>query len=423
MLDQSRGKKGHGLTESKFLYGFIYLSLLLIGADLLAVSPAGLTIRFVTLPILLLWLAFPWRGRYRIALDLRLMVGPFILLCAMALSIFWSFSPFRSFAYTLWAVFVFVILVPVFSSFAYHASPDVAHRVLVKAFRCYFFCLLAEFILINLTGFRDRPHLFFYEPSYAAIFLTGYFSSSVYFWLVTGGKSAWDVIFSLSALALLASVTAAFGILLSFLVCFLIVKRTRLKALFLMLVSFFGALLLFQVMEDTRYAMLLVGFLADANTLGDAVLAILERSGTRIVRLLWGWEVIKEHPFVGIGFGADQPYTMVKRVPREAAIFLNIWDDVKGNPFTNPFIEAFATMGVLGAIGMTCVFFTTALMLVSVLKREGAPDHHRGNALIVAFATVFMALQMEGTFLRYYVWALFGLAIGSYSWSARVGKD
>lgn len=394
----------------------LILSLLLIGGDLLAFKAGGLTIRLVTFVILLGW-SFMVISKWNIfTLSRGVYFTTFSLLGAMITSLPFSVDYFRTFAYIGWAVFFFLFMVPFYYQCARVFSPSKLLDFWFLTFRIQTALILIEFLLRYLLNLEDRPHLWFYEPSYAAIYFSAYFGTALYLVMNTTIKRWGDLGLSLLASLLLASATAFFGLLISLAVC-TILSRNALKTL-LIAGSGLAIVLIFIAVffAGTEFYNLLFGYLATDGAVDKSfLLLVFERSGSRIVRLLWGWDVFLANPLIGIGFGADQTYTQIHPVSAKAAEFLSLWDDVEGNPFTNPFVEAAATMGILGLAAML-VFFLVLLNLYREASRIKTSQAEYVKAMAVGLIVMFLVLQMEGTFLRYYLWSVFGMVCGAMAY-------
>ena len=394
----------------------IVLSLVFIGGDRIAVVVGSFNVRFVTFPILATFLLAICYSRGAIHLNRTLTVLFLLLLICSALSIPNSVSPRRTIAYTIWMGFTFFVIVPVFYNLARHLRPMRAYRLWIYAMRFSSLLLLCELPLrlVNPDLFfyfpGPRPHIWFYEPSYAALHFSAYFTLALY--LTTQGRR-WafpDALLSFFALLALISLTALGGVLVAIGVC---LGVSRYRGRLMLAIALAGTVLTSAViyfLSDSPLFTLMFGFLL-GQELDALIFALIDRGGTRAIRFLWGWDAFLQHPWFGIGFGADQQYTGMTGMPAAAAEFMRPWHDPFFNPFINPYIEAAATMGIFGLVAFALIPLYPLRKLWELWGRRDGPALLAIGSLL-GFMVMFACLQIEGTFLRYYVWATFGFSIG-----------
>jgi O-antigen ligase len=220
-----------------------------------------------------------------------------------------------------------------------------------------------------------------------------------------------DLYFSILGLLILVSATAIFALIVGIFIA-IILSQHKIKylfvSLFFLLISF---LILIFFFGDSEYYRLTFGFLEYSGNIVDLFNNIMFRSGTRVIRFLWGWDAFLSHPFTGIGFGADQKYTEIASIPEIAQMYVTPWDSAWGNPFVNPFIEALGTMGIFGFISLLYSFY----LLIYLYKKSKRIIYFEAQyvlAIIVGIISLITTLQMEGTFLRYYLWSSYAIAWG-----------
>ena len=388
----------------------VFLSLLLIGGDTIALRVGGMTLRIV-FPLLMMSFAFLFQrigGGAR--LDRGLSFLFFLLAVAAAASVVGSLDPVKSVGYTIWVFFDFFVIITLTYNFAALYPPALTLKLWFLIYRIHAVLLLVE-LMRNLlfSHSRWRPHLWFYETSYLAIFMAGYFGCALFMWLRNGKPYLWDFLLSLVAMIALSSATALFALLLAVLLNF-IVARQRLLLLLATLLLFAGFLgILYLFFRDTIYYKLAGGFLLDSNDLASLFGAVLGRSGDRWVRAVVGWNAFLRHPWLGVGIGGDTAYMGASPFPDSVAGYLRPWMELEqGQPFSNIVIEVAGTMGVAGLVP----FF--GIILYAVYSFTGAIRSGKTEAsvFLMSFLAIFLALQLESTFLRYYLWTPLGLGLG-----------
>jgi O-antigen ligase len=403
-------------TPWRVLLGFLrdpfvaamFFSLLLIGADRLGIRLAGLNLR-VTFPALMAAFGLLYLQRQTdIAIPTSLSVLFFLLAIAGAVSTINSLVATKSIGYTIWVFFnFFVIIVLGYNLARMHAAEKVL-SLWFMIFRIHVVLVLLDTALNIARGDFERSYLWFYEPSYMAIFLTAYFGSSLYMLLHVGRPYALD--FGLATLVILftASATGMFGIIFALLLNFLL-ARQRLK-LFLWsagLGSLFIAIL-FLFFSETLYFKLIVGFFMEGGSVLDL---ILNRAGNRWVRVIVGWEAFLHSPWTGVGIGGDAAYMDAKPLPDASYAYYQPWLDISGQPFCNIFVEVLGTMGIVGFVPFIAIL-GYCVWQAAKLMRSDHPLAPIAMAFLVGFFCSILAMQLEGTMLRYYLWSPLGLAFG-----------
>jgi hypothetical protein len=384
-----------GKSIHKILF---FINVLLIGGDLLSVKILDFTVRLVTVSIILAGILQLYSMPKKNFNGPHLGVGCVFLL-AMILSLPNSVDQTRTLGYIAFAFFMFFILMTYFYISVNNLGENFIEWVYINSFRVQVILILVE----KLIWVNERPHLWFYESSYAAIYLAAYFAHSLHLYRFSKGwslklKEAGDLLLSLTGLLVLMSATAMFAILLSF----LLVYRSIGLVIMYMIISLSIGLIQFNEYIGDAYNMI-VGFaFKDASDIYDIIHNLIVRSGTRVIRMAWGWEAFIKNPIAGIGFGADQTYTLNADYPDYILDYVTEWEDPHGNPFNNPLIEAIGTMGLFGALSMIYL----AKKLISVLDILDKGIYGRFSVAILA---ILGAMQMEGTFLRYYLWAIMGV--------------
>lgn len=394
---------------------FVFLSMLLIGADRLGLRAGGLTLR-VVFPVLLTGCGLLYL-RYRQAITFPKTLMALFLLWSLAgvASGFGSYDPIKSVAYAIWTLFNFFIIVALFYNYARHVPPAQTLSLWFLVFRIHGILVALEFARNYMLGAAGRPSLWFYEPSYLAIFMTAYFGSALFMLLRQGRAYLPDFLLSCGTMMLVASATGMFGALFALLLNF-IMARQRLKLLLGTLVvggAAFG--ILFYFFQETSYYQLLVGFLFSGN--GNVVDLILLRGGNRVVRVLVAWQAFLQHPWLGIGMGADNAYMDTSPYPEDAWRYIRPWTDLDvGQPFCNVFISVLASTGVLGFLPFMGILVHAGAASLRQLRHNTGPE---AAAVLVGFFCTILAMQLDGTVQRYYLWSPLGIALGMVAYQDR----
>jgi O-antigen ligase len=385
----------------------VFLSMLMLGGDKVAISISGLNFR-VVFPLLMTAVALLYlKVERRISFDTTLGFFFFALCTAGALSVIGSQAPLKSVGYTIWVLFDFFIVISVCYNFAKLYDVELTLSLWLLVFRIHAVLLVLEFIRNVAFHTFDRPHLWFYEPSYLAVFMTGYYGAALYLALSRGRRYLWDVALIAVAVLTMSSATAIFGVLFATLFNVLI-ARQRLKLLIWSSLVFSGGLgLLYTFLKDTRYFQLTAGFLFQEGGIN----LILERGGDRWPRVLIGWDAFLHHPWLGVGIGADDAYMHTAAYPEQVVGMLRAITDVRaGEPFCNIFVEVLGTMGIVGFIPFICILGYAAWRMSGLGQKQHPPPE--AVVFLTAFFCTLLAMQLDGTVLRYYVWSPLGLGLG-----------
>ena len=387
----------------------MFLSLLLIGGDLVAVHAGGLTLRLV-FPILMLAFAFLFqRIGTAITFDRTLGFLFFLLAVAASISILGTLDVVKSVGYTVWVFFDFFIIIALAYNFAKLYPALLTLKLWFLVYRIHTALLLLELLRnIVLRHSLDRPHLWFYESSYLAIFMAGYFGSALFMLLREGRPYLRDFIIATVGMFATTSATGLFAMLFAVLLNF-IVARQRLKLLLVtaaLAAIFLGVLYLF--FRNSIYYQLMAAFFFENDFSFDIV---LNRGGDRWVRILIGWGAFLQHPWTGVGIGGDTAYMSATPVPDFSRPYINQYTELYGQPFCNVFVEVLGTMGIVGFIPFVGIMLYAVWQAIkSLTDRQISPA---ATAFFMGFFCTLLALQFDGTMLRYYLWSPLGLALGA----------
>lgn len=166
---------------------FLFLSILLIGADRLSFNLFGYTFRIVQL-FFVIFAFFDLQKLYKI--DLKVLWLYSLIVLPHLFSLFYSYNIIDSLMYLFWVVYNFLfIIVPVINYIEY--DQKIVWNYYMWSFRIVGILTILHsalilmgiqvpFILNNLTLGIPRPSVWFYEPSYLATYMILYFGISLY---------------------------------------------------------------------------------------------------------------------------------------------------------------------------------------------------------------------------------------------------
>ncbi|MBB5608605.1 MULTISPECIES: O-antigen ligase family protein [unclassified Janthinobacterium] len=267
----------------------------------------------------------------------------------------------------------------------------------------YRFSVLLSVVLV-LVGLQDRAHFLLYEPSYYAIFLIPYYCIVFYRLFHTGWKSA---LFDISLILIAIIFSQSVSMVLWSLFCFLSLYFTSGKVKFLHVIaislSFLISIAVIASFHE-RTAAIVLSFFELIKDPSKYINLFVLIGGNRLQRVFIAYDAFLMHPVVGIGIGALKEYST-------AHFSMNSFDfnGISASDFstemnaTNIFMELMAEAGVVGLVGFLVV-------LVFVARKKS--DIGIFSALKIAFIVTMISLLIESSYLRPYVWALYGVIIG-----------
>jgi hypothetical protein len=389
----------------------VFLTFVLLTADIIAIHIVGMTVRAVLACLGLMLTIQALSLRERLVVD-RTLGTLFLFFCfSVSFSFAQTVAPLHSVGYTAWVyVTLLAVITPLYNQ-ALWGNPEDSFGIWMLVFR-----ILGLMIPIEAAFFQSgpdlRPHLFFYEPSYAALFFTMYFTASLYLALDFHRKYWRDVALSLIVIATLSSATAILGLLLSLGLVILFSQRKAL--LFLCIVPLFivAGVTAYLSLKDTPTGYLMFGFLeAGIDDPAALLQGIFARSGNRGLLVLMGVDVFQQHPITGIGIGSGATWNTVVPPPDYIRPYLSDVIGIKDNPFTSIPIELLAETGLLGFTGFALII----LYIVHRTRRLGRPTTADGlfaKAALIAFLAGGLTLCGSSNFLRFYWWGAAAVGLG-----------
>src|ERR1700733_947775 len=258
-------------------------------------------------------------------------------------------------------------------------------------------------IPLRISGLQGRGHFTFYEASYWAIALIPYYCIAFHR-LLTGRKRAFivDGMFIVTAILISESVTMVLWVILSFAGVLIAMKRVRIKYVLAAATVFivFGVI----AYEFNDRAQGIVYTVRNVDGL-DSVLSIaMFIGGNRLQRVLVAYRAAHDHPLFGVGLGALKNFTDLHFRAADFSILGNSADDFDVSmPATNIFLEMAAECGIVGLLA----FLVLLRFIFKQCKNKPAVIPFQ-----VALWITMISLMIESSYLRPYVWMLYGISLG-----------
>ncbi len=251
--------------------------------------------------------------------------------------------------------------------------------------------------LMNFLGVHERTQFTYFEPSYLAIGLVPYIFATV-FWST---RKSLD--YSIVGLALVTSQSANMAIGVSLAALLLLIKSGKLHvilvfSIIMIAVAFAAFFMILTNPENPNYG---VASWINENGIGiDLIFEVLRRAGNRVPRIEAALEMLSENWWLGVGPGNYIALT-------ENLDFTHItkgieYYDPAGLPPVNVIIEAIVNSGVAGAAIL--VIYSIYVFFRAGISSEASEKWIISGSLL-AF---FLMLQIESSYLRAYVWFVFG---------------
>lgn len=300
--------------------------------------------------------------------------------------------------------------------FTFSKMVDVApSKVIHLLFLFYRFSVILTALLV-LTRVQDRGHFLLYEPSYYAVALIPYFCLTFHRAFLYGLKiSALDMFFILMAIVLSQSVSMVLWCFLCFVLTYVSFGHARLMHF----VYFCTAVLFFLIIAyfvDWRTKAIIDGLYGLISDPSGSLSLLVFVVGNRLQRVLVAYQTFMESPLVGVGLGTIKTYSSNNFIADDFVINgVTAIDFIVESPAANIFVEVAAEAGLIGFAGFMAVLF--------FIHRK------KNNSTVlapfkIAFYVTMTALLIDSSYLRNYVWALYGIVIGLSSLEAgRVQND
>jgi hypothetical protein len=415
---------------------FMALTFLLIGADIIAIPVAGTSLRVVTFTALLACYFQLVQKRKPFLTDWNFFILSVLFILAGVVSLSTTYDLVRSVQFIFWLFFMLVLVVGLFYNFVLIAGFEAAQNFWFWIFRLYAVAALLQVLAyhagidINTYG-GGRPRLWFYETSLMSFFLSGYLGAALYLAVNLSRRYWLDVLLVLAVTVFAGSVFAIGGLLFSTLLVVL-VSRRRLLILgailgFAAFVTLMAVIFRDVILNIPGYGTA-IGWVTEVANFDDLLWAVKQRSGLRYAGMIFSWEAFHTHMLTGIGAGAQRAYMSVTPMPFDVlqavpgAFILRNDQNAFQNAmlFANLFLETMGEMGILGLVPMV-------LIVGYLIKRYFAiptagPLSIKVKATYVGCFVMLLLLQVDGIYMRFYVWSAVGLALGGSEFLSRCRK-
>lgn len=385
---------------------FVFLSTLLLGADIFGFSLAGLNVRvdqfFLVIAAALLLLKRSFR--------LKAPFWAWGLLCLSLVSSVFAVSAIRALAFTASLLFNLVFVFALYASYvrAYGFRPFVKMlraTFIVQAMLLWLQFLLKVVFKIELPFMPSygeylgipRFSLWFYEPSYLVTYFIFWYALSVYMLLVRKAKRYFfDVLLGLSCFIIATSTTGLVGVVVVTAITFLIsfFKGITLRKIIVLGLVVIAGVAVFVTFQSV-FAVF-IGRLFEGNL--DVA------SGGRIGQWAESFGVFLSHPFLGVGPGCYGLY---------------VANDTTVVP-SNVTLELMATLGFLAPVFFYGLTLYLTIIGVSAAKRYRKPELF---GLVIGLWAFTLMLQVNQGFLRLYHWMIFGLIYGAVFDAKKRGRE
>ncbi len=391
-------EKARNLHYSKVylcaLFIVLYASTLIDEPNIL-VGTFRLKIAYATFPILALLLA-PINPR----LPKAAIVYSLVFLSALMPSMAFTHNRAGSIAFLVGAI----ITIGITLYFSYLSSQLGTERVTKLFIYFYRFSIIVAALLF-ITGIHERARFTLYEPSYFAIALIPYISITLIRIYSKRDFPAVDTAMVLTALITTSSASLFIWILLCLALVWWRKSQAKLKT---GLISFGIALLSLSLLVNFNdRAKAAYNIVANG---GEALALAINVGGNRLQRILVTLDVTQKFPLVGVGMNAMTSY---------AAQYLDNsdyeLDGMSASDFdlnevskaVNTYLDIASETGLIGLCGYLC-------FLLYIYRRKGHSLEF--EAFHIAFVATSIALMAESSYLRAYVWSLYGVIVGLSSY-------
>ncbi|WFR79433.1 O-antigen ligase family protein [Janthinobacterium rivuli] len=389
--DVSPSLKNHYAIQVLFFLGMIVVCLDVISIDL---GNFKLKISYVWFPLYLILFAYFFDLRMR--LDNVKISAIFIL--SFLPSVLFSSNLITSVAFYAGTCICLVIMFT-FSKMVYLAPV----KIIKLLFLFYRFSVMLTAAMVVMQ-IQYRGHFLLYEPSYYAVALIPYFCITFHRAFLYGFKiSIIDLFFIFLAIFISQSVSMVLWIFICFVLTYISFGRVRL----IYFAYFCAALLFFLLIAyffDARTRKIIDGLYGLFSNPSSSLNLLVFVVGNRLQRVLVAYQAFTESPFFGVGLGTLKAYSSSNFNASDFIINgITAADFIVESTAANVFVEVGAEAGIIGFIGFMSILFFI---------------HRKKNNYVVlapfkiAFYVTMAALLIDSSYLRTYVWALYGIILG-----------
>ena len=266
-------------------------------------------------------------------------------------------------------------------------------------------------IPLFVSGLQYRGHFTLYEASYWAIALIPYFCIAFHK-LLTAGKRAFvmDGLFILTAIIISQSVSMVIWVILSFVGLLIAMRMVRIR--YVMVAAMTFAILGAVAYKFSTRAEGIFDALWNIADWDAAFSALILIGGNRLQRVLVAYQAAHDHPIFGVGLGALKNFTDLHFRTAEFSITgMSAVDFDTSLPVTNVLLELAAECGIIGLLA----FLLLLRFIFKQCKNKPAIIPFR-----IALWVTMLSLMFESSYLRPYVWMLYGISLGLSSLHAEI---
>lgn len=257
--------------------------------------------------------------------------------------------------------------------------------------------IVAIAIVLEIVIFQDRPHLFFKEPSYLAIYLCAFIFP------ILAMKNWKHLLILIFLLLLTQSFFALVAITITLSIVFIqLLISLNVRKYMLMVTLALAVFLIWPIISENRY-LSTASRIISADGIEAVFNLLLNRGGSRFDRMLSAVDYIKkEIPLFGVGAGNFvtinnlNPHGYVPRVQN-------------GGPATNIFVEFTVEAGIV-----TSLLFS-GLAIYWLMKNM--------TVKWIYLAPVLLTMLFESSYVRPSFWLAATLALSVYLKIKYIGRD
>jgi O-antigen ligase len=385
------------IFQNRTLLSFLFLlGMFLVCGDIFSINAGGLNVK-IAYPVFVIYvLAFALM--YGLELDRKNLAISMAFLISLTPSVVFSTNAKVSIAFLVGAIMC-VVMMMTFARMA-EILGEKTFDLLLWFYRA---TITVTFFLV-LARIQTRGHFFFYEPSYWAISLIPYFCITAYRQSLHGLRHAGlDLLLIVLAVALSQSVSMALWLVASFFAVYLAGGKIKLKY-FIWMIICVALFILIAAQIHERTKAIVSEIPAALENPDNALSLLIFVVGNRVQRLLVAYNAFVEHPLFGVGIGALKSYASAFFTEDDFLLNgMSATDFTTELNATNIYLEMAAEGGISGLIGFM-------ILLKYVHKRAGR--YELTASLKFAFVISMISLLIESSYLRTYVWALYGIILG-----------
>ncbi|QYG05612.1 O-antigen ligase family protein [Janthinobacterium sp. PAMC25594] len=402
LIDNSTLRHRNYVTlQVLFFFGMIAVCFDVINIDL---GNFKLKIAYVWFFIYLILFSF----FFKLSIKKNNLTVSAVFLVSLFPSLFFSNNIITSLAFYAGAVICIVIML-IFSKMTILVAP----KVIPLLFNFYRFSIILTVIFV-VARIQERGHFLLYESSYYAVVLIPYFCMTFYRLFLYGFKCCFaDLFLIFIAIVFTQSVSMVGWSILSFFCIYMksgLSKRIHFIAIFLVIILFF----ILAYFLNSRAQIIINRFFLLFENPSDSLSLFIFVVGNRLQRVFIAYEAFMQNPLFGVGLGVLREYSTNNFDPFDFVLNgVTASDFTVNSPAANVFVEVAAESGIIGFLGYMCI-------LIYIHGKKG--NEKLLTPLKVSFYVTMFALLIDASYLRNYVWALYGIVIGLSSLSPEVSS-